>query len=586
LLHVGLNRGAESAALGVVVNRAKLALLTGTSLCLSCGFSQAADMPLKAPVRPVAVVDPWVGWYAGGNIGYSWGKTETEISVGPLGQLPDFGGAFTFPGGTSYPSSKVNGIIGGVQVGYVGRIAPHWLGGIEADFQWSGQKGSARNAFGPTSTDCSRTSCEYTSAHDVTAKLNYFGTFRGRVGPEFNGIWLYGTAGFAFGKVSVSGNHSITLLDTSSVQFGFPPEVIGAYWTPFSYSQLKGGWTAGIGAEGLIGNGPWRWKVEYLHIDLGTINGGMFATTVPFVQVNTTRFTDDIVRVGFNYGFGDDKVSRPGLPVKAPPAALLAWTGVYVGVNAGYLNSVGRTNTDAAISSLSTSSEESPNLVNSATNQFNNRSNGFLGGVQAGFNYQFSPSFVAGVEADIQGTTLRRDFSATNSVISQYQHLASWITTTAVSSRLDYLGTVRGRIGVTPRPDLLLYSTGGLAFGGVRSSTQINFNNDGSNFFGGQFVTAPGFATGSLSDTIRTGWAVGGGLEWMFSSNWTAKLEYLYYNLGSASYPTSGYAVDAAFPFASGVASVATRSTVRFEGDIVRVGLNYKFGGGPVVAEY
>ena len=107
----------------------------------------------------------------------------------------------------------------------------------------------------------------------------------------------------------------------------------------------------------------------------------------------------------------------------------LGWTGAYVGVNAGYLNSVGRTNTEAGISPVSTSVEESPNLVNSATNQFNNRSNGFLGGVQVGYNYQFSPSFVAGVEADLQGSTLRRDFSATNIVTSQYQNLASWITT-------------------------------------------------------------------------------------------------------------------------------------------------------------
>jgi outer membrane immunogenic protein len=404
------------------MNRAKLAMLAGTSLCLGFGPSYAADMPVKARVAPVVVSDPWVGWYAGGNIGYSWGKTETTISVGPLGMVAD-GGAFSFPGATNSPSSKVNGVIGGVQFGYVGRIAPSWLGGIEADFQWSGQKGSARGAFGPNSTDCSFDDCTYSGAHDVTARLNFFGTFRGKAGPEINGIWLYGTGGFAYGQLSVSGNNSLALVDNH--QFA-PPELLAAYSTPFSYSRLKGGWTAGFGAEGLIGNGPWRWKVEYLHIDLGDIKGGMFAA-VPFVQVNTTRFTDEILRVGINYRFGDDKVSRPVLPVKAPPAALLAWTGGYVGVNAGYLNSVGRTNTDAQILSTSTASEESPNVVTSATNQFNNRSDGFLGGVQAGYNYQFSPSFVAGVEADIQGTTLHRDFSATNSVTSNYQG-AIWTT--------------------------------------------------------------------------------------------------------------------------------------------------------------
>jgi hypothetical protein len=62
------------------MNRAKLAMLAGTSLCLGFGPSYAADMPVKARVAPVVVSDPWVGWYAGGNIGYSWGKTETTIS--------------------------------------------------------------------------------------------------------------------------------------------------------------------------------------------------------------------------------------------------------------------------------------------------------------------------------------------------------------------------------------------------------------------------------------------------------------------------------------------------------------------------
>ena len=49
------------------MNRVKLALLASTSLCLSIGSSHAADLPVKAPVAPV--VDPWVGWYAGGNLG-------------------------------------------------------------------------------------------------------------------------------------------------------------------------------------------------------------------------------------------------------------------------------------------------------------------------------------------------------------------------------------------------------------------------------------------------------------------------------------------------------------------------------------
>jgi outer membrane immunogenic protein len=535
-------------------------MLASTSLCLSVGVSQAAP------------VDPWVGWYAGGNIGYSWGKTRTSASVGGITGIDNFG-SFLFPGGSHSTSSNVNGVIGGIQSGYVGRIAPHWLGGVEADIQWSGQKGSARSAFGPTTTDCTRTECSFSSLHDVTTRLNWFGTFRGRAGYESNGIWLYGTAGFAYGEVSASGSTTVTLLDNSSTI----PDVVGVFSRPFSYSQLKGGWVAGFGAEGLIGDGRWRWKIEFLHIDLGTINGGIFGSA-PFFQINTTRFTDEIVRVGFNYRFGDGSTSNamnafaadmPVKAMKAPPPVYLGWTGWYLGVNAGYIDSVGRTNTDATILTSSTAAN-SFDIAATATNQFNNGPDGLLGGGQAGYNYQFSPSFVAGLEADIQGTTLRRDFSATGTAGQPF--FPTWVTTTNVSNRLDYLGTVRGRVGVTPTANLLIYSTGGLAYGGVRSSTQIAFNNTG-------FGAVPGTSSGSFSDT-RFGWTAGGGFEWMFSPNWSAKLEYLYYDLGSASYPTGGYAVDVSptnFP-GFGIESIATRTTTRFEGNIVRVGVNYKFG--------
>jgi outer membrane immunogenic protein len=300
--------------------------------------------------------------------------------------------------------------------------------------------------------------------------------------------------------------------------------------------------------------------------------------------VNSTRFTDDILRVGFNYKFDSDRPVVPDMPVKAralPPAGP-SWTGWYAGVNAGYIDSLGRTNTDAAILATGpfTDSRSAGDIASTATNQFNNRSSGFLGGAQAGYNYQFSRSFVAGLEADIQGSTLRQNLNVTST--EGQVGGPFWVTTTTVSNRLDYLGTVRARLGVTPISNLLLYSTGGLAYGGVRSSTQINFNNTGTNFNTGGPVP-PGSSSGSFSDT-RFGWTVGGGLEWMFSSNWTARMEYLYYDLGSARYATGGYSADLGFFSTgfpdSGVQTVGTSTTTHFNGNIVRVGVNYKFGGG------
>jgi len=117
---------------------------------------------------------------------------------------------------TPRPCKVVNGVIGGGQIGFVGRIAPNWLGGIEADIQWSGQKGSARGGFSGNTTTCTNGDCSFASAHDITARLNWFGTFRARGGFESNGLWVYGTAGLAYGKVSVSGNNTLLLLTTVS----------------------------------------------------------------------------------------------------------------------------------------------------------------------------------------------------------------------------------------------------------------------------------------------------------------------------------------------------------------------------------
>jgi outer membrane immunogenic protein len=163
----------------------------------------------------------------------------------------------------------------------------------------------------------------------------------------------------------------------------------------------------------------------------------------------------------------------------------------------------------------------------------------------------------------------------------------NWNTTTAVSDHLNYLGTVRARIGVIAWPTLLLYGTGGFAYGGVSSNTSMGINATvnatgspaealppGSPVPG----VAPGFTSGSFSGT-RTGWTAGAGLEWMFLPNWSAKLEYLHYHLGSATYGTGGYSVNVGptdLPL-TGIAAIATSTTEQFRGDIVRVGLNYQF---------
>jgi outer membrane immunogenic protein len=276
--------------------RTKLALLAGTSLCmgLGLGFSQAADMPVKALIAKAPIVDPWTGLYVGGNLGYSWGHMDSRTSVAPFTQpdsVPPFF-TFTFPGGSSFTSLKPVGLIGGVQAGYNWRVARDWLSGIEADFQWSGEKSSRRGGFSGATTDCTSGDCSFTNTNDITARLTYFGTLRGKTGPQFDGVWVYVTGGVAYGRVSIDGVNTLVLVDNVAAA------VVGTYSSAFSYSKTLLGLTAGIGIEGLIGMTGWRWKAEFIHINLGSIGN---VVSPPLVTFTPTRFTDDILRIGLNY---------------------------------------------------------------------------------------------------------------------------------------------------------------------------------------------------------------------------------------------------------------------------------------------
>ena len=276
--------------------------------------------------------------------------------------------------------------------------------------------------------------------------------------------------------------------------------------------------------------------------------------------------------------------------LRAPPPVILppppAWTGLYVGINAGgtWSSSTTINTTTADIFGNPGVNGGPPAGVASAalaTGSVPVNHSGFIGGGQVGYNYQFYNSWVAGIEADIQGV------AASNSahlVFSQGavaglpanpidQNLSS-------SARGDFLGTVRGRLGFTITPTLLVYGTGGLAYGQTDSSTSITQIIENAPAVPNHYSSF-----GSISNS-RVGWTAGGGGEWLFAPNWSVKVEYLYYNLGSVTYgltPLQNFTT-AGTLFTSG----APFSRTTFRGNIVRAGLNYHFNllPTPVVAKY
>jgi outer membrane immunogenic protein len=263
-----------------------------------------------------------------------------------------------------------------------------------------------------------------------------------------------------------------------------------------------------------------------------------------------------------------------GLPVKAPVAppviAAPSWAGWYGGLNAGYVDPLSSLTTNAAIISTSSSPENATALASGVTSDFGRGSGGFIGGGQIGYNFQWTPAVLVGLETDIQGSSLRESGTVNTSTFVPSPPLGggTWLSTINATRHLDYLGTLRGRIGLTNIPGWLFYATGGLAYGGVSSSTSI-VTTGGTNL-------PPSALAGSLSQT-RAGYAVGGGVEYMWVRGWSAKFEYLYYDLGSVNYSNGTFAFEMGptdFP-GSGIASVASTSSTRFNGQIFRVGVNY-----------
>ncbi len=282
-----------------------------------------------------------------------------------------------------------------------------------------------------------------------------------------------------------------------------------------------------------------------------------------------------------------DLGARPPPPVFLPPPPVFTWTGPYAGLNAGYTwgasNSVNTVTGDAfGNPDLVGGTDFSETSAALATGSVPVQNNGFIGGGQFGYNYQFGNSWVAGLEADFQGLATG---NGTNSVFSQGTVSAfpgNPINSALSSSRsLNWLGTVRGRLGFTITPTLLVYGTGGLAYGGANTSTNVTQFVENAVFLPNSYSSF-----GSFSHALA-GWTAGGGLEWLFYPNWSLKVEYLYYDLGRVTYGLGPLlnVNSGGVPFTGG----APFSSTRFNGNIVRAGLNYHFnlwGPAPVVAKY
>lgn len=232
-------------------------------------------------------------------------------------------------------------------------------------------------------------------------------------------------------------------------------------------------------------------------------------------------------------------------PVPEASIPVFSWTGGYIGLNAGG----GFGTFDHPFSVVDPTTTPATQLLGGSLDI---TAGGFIGGVQAGYNWQ-SGQVVYGVEADFQGSTVK----AEDKLDLNVGGVGGVDLSGKAGTKVDWFGTVRARIGYAASDRFMVYGTGGLAYGHVKSY----INGD---------ITSGGALVGSIDESkskTKAGWTIGAGAEYAITNNWTLKSEYLYTDLGK----TTLYQGDI---FGAGV-DASLKNDVAFH--TVRIGVNYKF---------
>ena len=283
----------------------RLSLGIAVAASLIATNALAADLPARTYTKAPVYVDPgydWTGFYIGLNGGYSWGNASNTFTTGTVLIPP--------------ASNRMDGWVFGGQAGYNWQFNKSWVFGIEGDIDATGQDGTA--ILGPLSTVVvtvpapgalalpTRT-VTTTTTGTFEDKLPWLATLRGRIGVlPSDRVLLYVTGGLAVGEVKSTS--AVTTGTTTALSFGTPPAPTSAGALAGS-SSTQAGWTIGVGIEGAIA-GNWTAKLEYLYVDLGTVNN-TFAGLAPFAPLTiSSHVTDNILRAGINYRFGGPVVAR------------------------------------------------------------------------------------------------------------------------------------------------------------------------------------------------------------------------------------------------------------------------------------
>lgn len=237
-----------------------------------------------------------------------------------------------------------------------------------------------------------------------------------------------------------------------------------------------------------------------------------------------------------------------------------SWTGSYIGLNAGFAWNSSKHIRDAEYHANGIFDSEDNNSKNSIT-----------GGGQIGYNYQID-NIILGIEADLNFANLQKEYTAkvTTTTTRDPNYIYNYEYNMQDKNKIEWFGTIRPRLGFTPTERLMVYATGGLAYGKVKSSGGTGWKEYGY-WWGGpdddyDFDRSGSWFSGS-SSKVQWGWTIGAGAEYAITEKLSLKGEFLYVDLGKKSHSVINPG--------NRNELITWKNSAKF--NTVRVGVNYRF---------
>ena len=477
------------------------------------GAGAAPSLADPANPLPTPSVQAWSGFYLGGKVGTrsSQSNWDTVDFFGP-----------PIPGISSQSFNDV-AFRAAVYLGYGWQFAPRWMAGIETDWGWADTT-TTRVGFLP---GFSGVSFPIVPGDAVSVRTTWDASLRARLGYLVTPTLLvYGTAGAAWQHFELSSTCACV------------PDVTA------TADNTRLGLTVGGGIEVPLGRN-WLARGEYRYADFGTARVTLnYAAPLAGSATQDIKLATNTFQFGLAYRF--DPTNRSGMSYPEPiwPAPEKSrWTGAYVGLSAGARSSQAAwTTTDF--------SSFAPLVPGTNNERFNDTA--FRGGLYAGYNWQFAPRWIAGLETG---------WGSASKTATQYGFLPGLSGVLgpinpgdSVSVKTTWDASLRARLGFLATPSLLVYGTGGVAWQHYEIASVCGTTTCIAKFTATDAKTAQG-------------WTIGGGIESAIMGGWRARAEYRYADFG-----TSEHLLNVAGPV-----SVPATINIKLQTHTAMFGLGYIF---------